>query len=275
MPIDTQRALPSHLTQPHPTNHHTVVIGGNLDQSRRHHNLILQALGAKITLRLRTSRFGLLQHKRTRAVKNHNLMAFKGPHPLPPHLAPKGHPTTADDFHNVRELLRALGVQLEAEAPARARMERLRLQNGDSVRSTASCCSDCGGSTWGKDGSSLGNGPTAARAHYVPLADLFAHGRGLTSATATTASSASLHSMMSDESVSGDITTATTTATNASAPQQEGCGEGCDHSGHSSHPHTPSASGASGSGSGVAGQSPGWHCRSFRKTDKGILVLEE
>lgn len=244
------------------------MIGGNLDQSRRHHNLILQALGVKITLRLRTSRFGLLQHKRTRQVKNHNLMAFKGPAPLPPNLAPKGHPKTSDDFHHVRELLRALGVQLEAETLARARMERLRLQNGDSVRSTASCCSDCG--TWGKDGS-LGLG--AARVHYVPLVDLFAHGRGLTSATATTASSASLHSMMSDESVGPG---------EGGAPQHPqldtaavaGCGEGCEHSSHT-HPPTPLASVQGSTGAGVTEKSPGWHCRSFRKTDKGILVVEE
>lgn len=248
------------------------MIGGNLDQSRRHHNLILQALGVKITLRLRTSRFGLLQHKRTRQVKNHNLMAFKGPAPLPPTLAPKGHPKTSDDFHHVRELLRALGVQLEAESLARARMERLRLQNGDSVRSTASCCSDCG--TWGKDGS-LGIG--VARAHYVPLADLFAHGRGLTSATATTASSASLHSMMSDESLGGGDGGASSQPPSAQLDTAvAGCGEGCDHSGHS-HPHTPSASASASAstGAGVTEKSPGWHCRSYRKTDKGILVVEE
>ncbi len=229
--------------------------GGNLDQSRRHHNLILQALGVKIRLRLRTSRFGLLTHKRSRQVKNHNLMGFKGPAPLPPTGAlatAVGHPRTEEDFRAVRQTLRRLGVVLEAESFSRARMERLRLLNDDSLRSTVSCCSDCG------DGG--GN-----RAHYVPISDLFTKGRGVAAATATTA--ASTEGQQEEQQ-------------QQQQQQQEGyeCSAGCDHA-----PVAPAPAAADGESAleeaaaapAPVAQSPAWHCRSFRKTDKGILVVEE
>ena len=90
----------------------TVVTGGNLDHSRRHHNLILQALGVKLALRLRTSRFGILHARR--ACKNHNLCAFWGAAPLAPGKA--AHPSSSEDFVAVRALLKRLGVELSKGA---------------------------------------------------------------------------------------------------------------------------------------------------------------
>jgi hypothetical protein len=215
----------------------TVVTGGNLDQSRRHHNLILQALGVKIALRLRTSRFGLLH--RSRQVKNHNLMAFKGPAPLPPSgpLAAAGHPRTEEDFGDVRRTLRRLGVVLEAESLARARTERLKLLNDSSVRSTVSCCSDCG------DG---GGG----RATYVSIAKLFGPERAWGGSGSGSGSGGGGGS-------------------GGGSDDGHECGTDCGHS-----PKAAAAGGKSAT-SAEAPASNGWHCVSFRKTDKGILMVEE
>ncbi|TFJ87078.1 hypothetical protein NSK_001412 [Nannochloropsis salina CCMP1776] len=102
----------------------TVVTGGNLDHSREHHNPILQAMGVRMALNLRTSRFGIVHGRR--ACKNHHLCAFLGPAPfLPENLR---HPSSDQEWRAVRDLLRHIGVDTGARAEMQARIALLKQQ---------------------------------------------------------------------------------------------------------------------------------------------------
>jgi hypothetical protein len=242
----------------------TVLTGGNVDHSRRHHNLILQAMGVKVALRLRTSRFGIVHGRR--ACKNHNLCAFSGAAPLVP--GRERQPSTVEECGEVRVLLQRLGLEMETEARATMRLALLNQEAAagsvaemalaSSRRRTPSFCDDdplapaapaAAAGVGGKNNMKEVEKDNSSSLYRRKNKGLGLPGDGDEGRSAADEAA--------NNSPSTPMQTTPTAAAAAAAPPALGNGGGRQR------------------GGGVTTQSPGWSCRSFRGRMNGIYVVED
>ena len=260
----------------------TVLTGGNLDHSRKHHNLILQAMGVKVALHLRTSRFGIVHGQR--ACKNHNLCAFSGAAPLVP--GRERQPSTAEECGEVRVLLQRLGLEMETEGRAMMRLALLnqkaaagnvaQMALASSKRMTPSFCDEPAAAGGGGVAAAA---PVAAAA--APVAAAAAAGVGGRNNLELEKKNSSISNSIMYRGKNKELTLLN------DGEETQGTGdEAANNRPNTPRQTTPTAAAAVAAAAGgnrenrkegVTTQSPGhgWSCRSFRKGQNGIYVVED
>jgi len=265
----------------------TVLTGGNLDHSRKHHNLILQAMGVKFALHLRTSRFGIVHGQR--ACKNHNLCAFSGAAPLMP--GRERQPSTAEECGEVRALLQRLGLEMETEGRATMRLALLnqkatarnvaQMALASSKSLTRSFCDEPAAAA----AAVAADGGAGAVAPIAPAAAPVAAAAALGKAGGRNNPELEKKHNSTGKSIMYRRKNKELSLPNDSEETQEAADEAANNRPDTPRQSTPTAAAAAVAAAGnheymkggVTTQSPGhgWSCRSFRKGQNGIYAVED